>query len=656
MLNFHSQAPSEEEDVFQTFTNELNKRQIMPLELMQARSHPKFAETADRVVREMRHLHQVVRKTAMYIKERQSEIEKSIEEFTDELGIKLEPESLAAHSPEEDSRKRSMDSECSSKSEPHSSSSSKRVKHGISDILASSESAKEEVQTLPQAHTPAQPAGVFQLQQNIQQNLYFSRLQQQAHEQMQYHQYTQQQQQQQQQQVVAPNQVQIPAGLRPGMPGQNQPVNRYWSDAMYSILLRAQQNQIAGKEKTPGMDGRVPSHQSDSGHESGNGDSSSEHEVGIVGDPNAVSAVEAAAPAPTHQIKPQWIIKRMEKLKRKRAARENGEFDVDVEGDVEEDEDDLPQVESLEIEPDAEIGPAQYTGVGTGVITKDQNGKTQITCKQCRWTLRKWESWAKKRNTGNLPGLSIKSDAADPAPQDFLTLDNTEDLVKWMSQFIREIRKDSGEAYQIDSITAFAFSLQKVLKETGRQVDILRNEKFVVFLEAMNEAMDCSVKTVVIQPTPRSDEETLWQSGELGYHSPEALTQTLVMIIVKHLKIRSSQAHRDMEMSDFEKVKIFNPSNPTQLLEIYRYKDSRGNAKRGEIVPNLAKPERCPVRILDYYLEKRPPAIRHSGPFYLWPSDQKTIDRMSWFRVKPLSKKYLLKCLCRIKQTNLHDF
>lgn len=637
MLNFHNAAPGEEEDVYQTFTNELNKRQIMPLELMQARSHPKFAETADRVVREMRHLHQVVRKTAMYIKERQGEIEKTIEEFTDELGIKLEPD--ASPVPEEDSRKRSMDSECSSKSEP--ASTSKRVKHGISDILASSE-AKEEVQTLPQ-----QPPAVLQLQQNIQQNLYFNRLQQQAHEQMvsnQYHQYQQQQQ-------IPQNQVQIPPGLRPGMGGQNQPVNRYWSDAMYSILLRAQQNQI--KEKVPGMDGRVPSHQSDSGHESGNGDSSSEHEA--IVDPNAAPAVEA--PAPTHQIKPQWIIKRMEKLKRKRAARENGEFDIDVEGDADEDEDDLPvPVDSLEIEPDAEIGPAQYTGVGTGVITKDQNGKTQITCKQCRWTLRKWESWAKKRNAGNLPGLSIKSDVNDPAPQDFLTLDNTEDLVKWMSQFIREIRKDSGEAYQIDSITAFAFSLQKVLKETGRQVDILRNEKFVVFLEAMNEAMDCSVKTVVIQPTPRSDEETLWQSGELGYHSPEALTQTLVMIIVKHLKIRSSQAHRDMEMSDFEKVKIFNPSNPTQLLEIYRYKDSRGNAKRGEIVPNLAKPERCPVRILDYYLEKRPPAIRHSGPFYLWPSDQKTLDRMSWFRVKPLSKKYLLKCLCRIKQTNLHDF
>jgi len=532
MLNFHSQAPNEEEDVYQTFTNELNKRQIMPLELMQARSHPKFAETADRVVREMRHLHQVVRKTAMYIKERQGEIEKTIEEFTDELGIKLEPDTSPA--PEEDSRKRSMDSECSSKSEP--SSSSKRVKHGISDILASSE-VKEEVQTLSQQQQATQPPGVFQLQQNIQQNLYFSRLQQQAHEQMVNSQYHQQYQQQQQQQVP-PNQVQIPPGLRPGMPGQNQPVNRYWSDAMYSILLRAQQNQI--KEKTPGMDGRVPSHQSDSGHESGNGDSSSEHEA--IVDPNAVPAVEA--PAPTHQIKPQWIIKRMEKLKRKRAARENGEFDVDVEGDVEEDEDDLPQVDSLEIEPDAEIGPAQYSGVGTGVITKDQNGKTQITCKQCRWTLRKWESWAKKRNAGNLPGLSIKSDANDLAPQDFLTLDNTEDLVKWMSQFIREIRKDSGEAYQIDSITAFAFSLQKVLKETGRQVDILRNEKFVVFLEAMNEAMDCSVKTVVIQPTPRSDEETLWQSGELGYHSPEALTQTLVMIIVKHLKIRSSQAHR----------------------------------------------------------------------------------------------------------------
>ena len=80
--------------------------------------------------------------------------------------------------------------------------------------------------------------------------------------------------------------------------------------------------------------------------------------------------------------------------------------------------------------------------------------------------------------------------------------------------------------------------------------------------QAMNEAMDCSVKTVVIQPTPRQDEETLWQTGELGYHSPEALTQTLVMIIVKHLKIRSSQAHRfDISKSNRSKThpKLINP-------------------------------------------------------------------------------------------------
>ena len=73
----------------------------------------------------------------------------------------------------------------------------------------------------------------------------------------------------------------------------------------------------------------------------------------------------------------------------------------------------------------------------------------------------------------------------------------------------------------------------------------------------MNEAMDCSVKTVVIQPAPRQDEETLWQSGELGYHSPEALTQTLVMIIVKHLKIRSSQAHRFLSHSYQKSFKLY---------------------------------------------------------------------------------------------------
>lgn len=226
-----------------------------------------------------------------------------------------------------------------------------------------------------------------------------------------------------------------------------------------------------------------------------------------------------------------------------------------------------------------------------------------------------------------------------------------------MSKFIREIRKDNSEAYQIDSITAFAFSLQKVLKETGRQVDILRNEKFVPFLEAMNEAMDLSVKTVVLNPTPRMDEETLWRSGDLGHHSPEALTQTLCLTIVKHLKIRSSQAHRDLEVTDFERVKVFCPTNPTQVIEIYRYKEYRSGAnRRAEILPNMQNPERCPVRMLDFYMDKRPPAIRHSGPFYLWPADQtKAPTPFCWFRVKPLSKKYLLKCLFKIKQTNLQE-
>ena len=36
-------------DATQVFCEELNKRSIMPMELMQARANPKFAETAERV-------------------------------------------------------------------------------------------------------------------------------------------------------------------------------------------------------------------------------------------------------------------------------------------------------------------------------------------------------------------------------------------------------------------------------------------------------------------------------------------------------------------------------------------------------------------------------------------------------------------------------
>jgi hypothetical protein len=557
-------------DATQVFTEELNKRSIMPMELMQARTSPKFAETAERVNNEYQAMKIAIQKTVQYVKDRQAEIDRLVGGFTHEAGIKLSDSSCSSSGVSSDDESRmNLKRSLSEESAATQSAAPKRVKHGISDILGGA--VKEEKPVV----VKEEPAAQFNQYNALQMN--FNRIQQ---EQAAQHSQLQQQQQSaqahyaqahalaqanHQAQLLAQAQARIQGGqaqTAPVVPAPGQ--QRYWSDAMYSLLLRAQQSQQI-TEKLP--EGRVPSQHSDSGHESGNADSGSEQEVIDVQNGAAPAIAPAEVPQPTHQVKPAWIQKRMDKLKRKRAARENGEPDIDVEGD--DDEDDLPNIGGAPTEttPDlvnAELGPAIIGGVGTGVITKDANGKTLISCKQCRWTLRKWESWAKKRNMGTLPGLDIKSDPSDLAPVDFLSLDTTEELVRWMSNFIREIRKDSGEAYQIDSITAFAFSLQKVLKETGRQVDILRNEKFTVFLEAMNEAMDSSVKTVVLQPTPRQDEETLWQSGELGYHSPEALTQTLVMIIVKHLKIRSSQAHRFYITSIF----IYLPStlSPTSYL------------------------------------------------------------------------------------------
>jgi hypothetical protein len=262
---------------------------------------------------------------------------------------------------------------------------------------------------------------------------------------------------------------------------------------------------------------------------------------------------EGEAKQPNQQVKPQWIIKRMEKLKSQKKTegediKDETEYlplDADIQPELIEDED-----IDAEIDIDDDGNSANLENAAAMLTAANNSKKTTvldpksytISCKQCRWTLRKWEAWARKRNNGELKYLETQP--TDTAPVDFLTLTTTKELVYWMSKFIREIRKDNSEAYQIDSITAFAFSLQKVLKETGRQVDILRNEKFVPFLEAMNEAMDCSVKTVVLNPTPRNEEESLWRSGELGHHTPEALTQTLCLTIVKHLKIRSSQAHR----------------------------------------------------------------------------------------------------------------
>jgi hypothetical protein len=65
-------------DSTQNFCNELNKRQIMPMELMQARSHHRFNDVAEKCFYELQQVKIAVRKTALYVRERQSEIGKKI--------------------------------------------------------------------------------------------------------------------------------------------------------------------------------------------------------------------------------------------------------------------------------------------------------------------------------------------------------------------------------------------------------------------------------------------------------------------------------------------------------------------------------------------------------------------------------------------------
>lgn len=194
----------------------------------------------------------------------------------------------------------------------------KRAKHGISDILGSSEApvVKQE-----QPVKPAGPVGLpfdrlqqtFQAQMNFNLHMRVQQAQEQAN-----HQAVQQQlpvnqpvnpyqnpyaHTAAQQTHAAHAAAQLAAQQAPptGHPG---PVNRYWSDAMYSLLLRAQQTQQMA-EKLPGADGRVPSQHSDSGHESGNADSGSEHDPNTDGTV-AINQQVSEQPAPTHQIKPQW--------------------------------------------------------------------------------------------------------------------------------------------------------------------------------------------------------------------------------------------------------------------------------------------------------------------------------------------------------------
>ena len=118
-----------------------------------------------------------------------------------------------------------------------------------------------------------------------------------------------------------------------------------------------------------------------------------------------------------------------------------------------------------------------------------------------------------------------------------------------------------------------------------------------------------------------ADEEFLWQSGQLGKHSAQALVNVNFKNVTEHFGLRGRQEHYSMMVEDFNII-----TSPDSTVKYVPFKEGPTKTRQGglRIAHRAVQPkmfatggERCPVMLFEEMLARRPPEMKDSGPFYL---------------------------------------
>ena len=196
-----------------------------------------------------------------------------------------------------------------------------------------------------------------------------------------------------------------------------------------------------------------------------------------------------------------------------------------------------------------------------------------------------------------------------------------------LCRFFAEIRKKCGDEYEPESLAVMQCSLDRHLKNCGRNYSILRDREFANSRQQLEaKARELRVKGYgkrkhASHALSEADEEFLWQSGELGKHSAQALLNVNFKNVTEHFGLRGRQEHYSMIVEDFSII-----TSPDSAVKYVTFKEGPTKTRQGglRITHRAVQPkmfanggERCPVMLFEEMLARRPPEMRDSGPFYL---------------------------------------
>ncbi len=150
--------------------------------------------------------------------------------------------------------------------------------------------------------------------------------------------------------------------------------------------------------------------------------------------------------------------------------------------------------------------------------------------------------------------LKCDGDNADKYIQGTLLTMYIDELSEYLSMFLLEIRKQSGEEYPHEILYQIVLSIQHFMCMNGHDIKLLEYPGLVKMHNTLDNHMKELSRLGVVHDRQQvkliiiDQENYMWSTGLLGDNTPEKLVNTLPYLIGVHFTLRAVEEHKALKV------------------------------------------------------------------------------------------------------------
>ena len=289
---------------------------------------------------------------------------------------------------------------------------------------------------------------------------------------------------------------------------------------------------------------------------------------------------------------------------------------------------DLLRSESLDIEKylSEDKGDSRFEKPTTSeeIWRREKERIPVKTKRNTAWAVNVYRSWAEHRNNQ----IETLDDEYSSVPVSFDMM-TVKEVDFWLTRFILEARRVDGKPYPANTLYSIATGLMRHFKDDIKRFDLNILSKNDANFSSFRNALDSKMKEMTsagigttksaADPLTLADEEQLWSSGAIGFHSSQALSYAVFFYNCKVFGFRAMNEHVNLSIEQYE----FGADETGEFVKFHGRvsKNVQGGLQQRKVNVKEIKQyaqecnARCVVKLLREYMK----CIPSSGRFYRKP-------------------------------------